>query len=295
VDEGDLATHPLLLAAGLVVAPAPPAVRACQAPKPVFLATGSQSPPWTPQVLPLQVVRIGQLAVTVAPGEFTIVAGQRVQDAVAAALGGLARHQILAGYANAYAGYVATEEEYDAQHYEGAATHFGRYTARAYAQELAKLAAALRDGAPTPSAVTPPWLGDRQLSVRPGIVLDAPPLGSRFGSVLRQPAAAYRRGAVVAVDFATGHPGNDLRNEGTYLEVQRRDGAAWRTVATDDDWSTVYRWERVGVAASTAHIAWAVPADAEPGTYRVVHHGDARNLLGRVSSFTGVSRTFTVS
>ena len=34
---------------------------------------------------------------------------------------------------------------YDTQNYEGAATHFGRYTQSAYAQELAKLAAAMRD------------------------------------------------------------------------------------------------------------------------------------------------------
>ncbi|GAA0794250.1 neutral/alkaline ceramidase [Spirilliplanes yamanashiensis] len=295
VDEGDLTTNPLLLAAGIVVNPATPAVRACHAPKQVFLATGLQNPPWTPQVMPLQVVRIGQLAVTVAPGEFTIVAGQKTQDAVAAALGGITRHQILAGYANAYAGYVTTAEEYDAQHYEGAATHFGRYTQAAYAQELAALAAALRTGAATPSAVQPPWLGDRQISVRPGIVFDAPPVGKAFGQVLTQPAASYRRGQTVTVAFATGHPGNNFRNEGTFLEVQRQVAGAWRTVATDDDWSTKYRWARNGLAASTATIEWAVPADAAPGTYRIVHHGDAKSLLGRVAPLTGTSRTFTVS
>ena len=123
--------------------PTPPSVRQCQAPKPVFLGTGTQNPPWTPQIMPLQVLRIGQLALTTAPGEFTVVAGQRVVDAVAAELGGTVRHHVLAGYANAYAGYVTTPEEYDAQHYEGAATHFGRYTQPAYAQELAALADAL--------------------------------------------------------------------------------------------------------------------------------------------------------
>ena len=294
VGEGDLSTNPLLLAAGIVVNPTPLSVRACQAPKQVFLGTGSQDPPWTPQVMPLQVLRIGQLAVTTAPGEFTVVAGQRVVDAVAAELGATARHHVLAGYANAYAGYVTTPEEYDAQHYEGAATHFGRWTGPAYAQELARVAAALRDGQPTPSAVRPPSLADRRLSIRPGVVLDTPPLGRSFGSVLTQPAATYRRGAAVRADFVTGHPNNNLRTEGTYLEVQRQTPDGWRTVATDSEWSTIFRWKREYLSVSTAQITWTVPADAEPGTYRIVHHGDAKGLTGRITTFTGVSRPFTV-
>ncbi|MEV6495236.1 neutral/alkaline non-lysosomal ceramidase N-terminal domain-containing protein, partial [Actinoplanes sp. NPDC051633] len=119
VEEGDLSTNPLLLFAGIVVNPTPLPVRQCQAPKQVFLGTGSQNPPWTPQVMPLQVLRIGQLAISTAPGEFTIVSGQRVIDAVRAQLP--VEHVMLTGYANAYAGYVATPEEYDAQNYEGAA------------------------------------------------------------------------------------------------------------------------------------------------------------------------------
>src|SRR4029453_18107870 len=179
-----------------------------------------------------QVLRIGQLALTTAPGEFTIVAGQRVRDAVAAQLGGIATHQILAGYANAYAGYVTTPEEYDLQHYEGAATHFGRYTQSAYAQELATIAAALRDGQPTPSAVQPPALPQNRISVRPGVVLDSPPLGKSFGSVPTQPAASYRPGETVRADFVTGHPNNNLRTEGTFIEVQRSVNGQWVTVAT---------------------------------------------------------------
>jgi neutral ceramidase len=295
VHEGDTTTNPLLLVAGIIVNPTPADVRACQAPKQVFLGTGSQNPPWTPQVMPLQVVRVGQLALTTAPGEFTIVAGQRVLDAVNAELGGVVSHQILAGYANAYAGYVATPEEYDAQHYEGAATHFGRYTLPAYEQELARLAAALRDGQPTPSMAQPLSLGDRQISVRPGIVLDSPPIGKAFGDVIAQPAASYRPGQTVRVDFVTGHPGNNLRDEGTFLEVQRLDAGQWHTVATDSDWSTIYRWKREYLAVSTAQITWQPPADTAAGTYRIVHHGDARSLFGTITAFTGASRPFAVT
>jgi neutral ceramidase len=295
VDEGDLSTNPLLLVAGIIVNPTPAEVRACQAPKDVFLGSGSQNPPWTPQVMPLQVLRIGQLAITTAPGEFTIVAGERVRAAVAAQLAGVTTHQILAGYANAYAGYVTTPEEYDLQHYEGAATHFGRYTQPAYAQELAKVAAALRDGQPTPSAVQPPALTRNRISVRPGVVLDSAPLGKSFGSVLTQPAASYPRGAAVRVDFVTGHPNNNVHSEGTYLEVQRQAGSGWQTVATDSQWQTLFRWKREYLGVSTAQITWTVPADAVAGTYRIVHHGDAKSLTGTIRPFTGTSRTFTVT
>ena len=294
VEEGDLSTNPLLLFAGIVVNPTPAWVRECQAPKQVFLGSGSQNPPWTPQVMPLQVLRIGQLAISTAPGEFTILSGQRVVDAVNAELGGTVRHHLLAGYANAYAGYVATPEEYDAQNYEGAATHFGRYTGPAYAQELAKIAAGLRTGQATPSAVQPPALPQNRISVRPGVVLDTPPLGRTFGSVLTQPAASYRRGETVRADFVTGHPNNNLRDEGTFIEVQRSVNGQWATVATDSEWSTIYRWKREYLSVSTAQISWTVPAGAAAGTYRIVHHGDAKVLGGRITSFTGATRGFSV-
>jgi len=295
VEEGDLSTNLLLLAAGIVVTPTPPSVRACQAPKQVFLGTGSQNPPWTPQIMPLQVLRIGQLAISTAPGEFTIVSGKRVRAAVDAQLGGVTTHQILAGYANAYAGYVATPEEYDTQNYEGAATHFGRYTQSAYAQELAKLAAALRDGQPTPSAVQPPSLASQRISVRPWPIADTPPIGKSFGSVLTQPDATYAPGADVHADFVTGYPDNNLRNEGTFVEVQRQTGSSWTTVSTDSDWQTIYRWKREYLTVSTAQITWTIPAGTPAGTYRIVHHGDAKSLLGSLTSFTGTTRTFTVS
>jgi neutral ceramidase len=295
VEEGDLSTNLLLLVAGIVVNPTPHDVRVCQDPKQVFLGTGSQNPPWTPQVMPLQMLRIGQLAMSTAPGEFTIVAGQRVQDAVKAQLGAGITHQILAGYANAYAGYVATPEEYDTQNYEGAATHFGRYTQSAYAQELAKLAAALRDGQPTPSAVQPPSLANQRISVRVWPLPDAPPLGQSFGSVITQPNASYAPGAGVQADFVTGYPDNNLRDEDTFVEVQKQTGSTWTTVSTDSDWQTIYRWKREYLGVSTAQITWTIPAGTPAGTYRIVHRGDAKSILGTVTGFTGVSRTFTVS
>lgn len=89
--------------------------------------------PWSPHVLPLQLAVVGPVAFAALPAEFTTQAGRRLRASIAEVLAerGVTRVQ-LTGYANAYAGYVTTPEEYDRQDYEGASTHFGRWTLGAY-------------------------------------------------------------------------------------------------------------------------------------------------------------------
>lgn len=99
----------------------------------------------------------------------------------------------------------------------------------------------------------------------------------------------------MTVSFVTGHPKNNLHRNGTFLEVQRQVGSQWQRVADDGDWETTYRWERTGLADSKATITWRIPAAAAPGTYRVVHHGDAKSVTGTITPFTGTSRAFSVS
>lgn len=298
-DEGDLAGNPFFTALGGIITPAPQWVRDCHGVKPVLLATGTQTPfPWSPEVLPVSIVRIGQLAIVAAPGEFTIMAGRRVRDTVKAALGDSVKHIVFAGYANAYAGYVTTPEEYDAQHYEGASTHFGKWTLGAYQQSYHELASALRQGTPAyPSAATRE-LSNNQMSFQTGVVLDNTPVFKSFGDVVRQANASYVRGQRVDVEFWTGHPKNNLRQNGTFLEVQRWDGAAWRTVADDGHWNTQYRWVRVDPVwgTSKAAISWDIPADAATGQYRIRHYGDYKNGWdGSIRALTGTSRTFQVN
>jgi neutral ceramidase len=100
--------------------------------------------PWTPQVLPVQLLRIGNVAIAAVPAEFTTVAGLRLRASVARALAPLGvTDVVLAGYANAYAGYVTTAEEYALQDYEGASTHFGVWTLAAYQTSFDALAVQL--------------------------------------------------------------------------------------------------------------------------------------------------------
>ena len=77
------------------------------------------------------------------------MAGRRLNNTVATKLQGSGiDHVVLAGYANEYTQYVATKEEYDQQHYEGASTLFGPYTLQAYQQEYGQLAQALSTSTP---------------------------------------------------------------------------------------------------------------------------------------------------
>jgi neutral ceramidase len=108
--------------------------------------------PLVPHVLPLHLMRIGSVVIGGVPSEFTATAGRRLKDQLRAAFGGSATHVAVSNYANGYAGYVATPEEYGAQHYEGASTLFGPHTLAAYLQTFDMLAEAVQGRIPKPSS-----------------------------------------------------------------------------------------------------------------------------------------------
>ena len=116
-------------------------------PKPIVLATGLTNSPITPNILPLQTISLGNLVLAAIPGEITTMAGRRLKETILNELEDSAIDCLaLATYANDYALYITTKEEYEKQHYEGAATLFGPYTLMAYQQEFKKLAQALKHG-----------------------------------------------------------------------------------------------------------------------------------------------------
>ncbi|MDQ0381852.1 neutral ceramidase [Amycolatopsis thermophila] len=288
--------NPFLDALAGMDAPIPQALADAQAPKVIAVPFGAMKPyPWAPEVLPLQILRLGQLYLVGGPAEYTIVAGLRIRRTIAAELGVPLENVIMQGYANAYSQYVTTPEEYDAQQYEGASTLFGRYTLPAYQQEFARLAAAMPSGTSVPHGPVPRDLSDDQLNFQPGVVVDSPPPLKRFGDVLTEARGGYRRGEQVRVEFVTGHPKNDLHRNGTFLEVQRLAEGTWVRHADDGDWATRYRWTRTFLAESTATVTWDIPASTPVGKYRIVHFGDAKGLDGTITPFTGTSRAFVVS
>lgn len=126
--------------------------------------------PWTPQVLPIQLLVLGPLALAGVPGELTTTAGRRLGATVRSELADLGvEHVVTASYANAYSGYVTTREEYRVQGYEGASTVFGQWTLAAYQTRFRALARALRDRAPQlgdPTGESPYRFTDKELALR---------------------------------------------------------------------------------------------------------------------------------
>ncbi|KAG9105678.1 hypothetical protein FRC07_009126 [Ceratobasidium sp. 392] len=293
---------------GVVTAPPSEEQKRCHYPKPIFLNTGYTKLPyaWQPDVVDIQMMRVGQLVILVVPGEFTTMAGRRIRESVRAKLIssgiiGNDAYVVLAGPANTYSHYVTTREEYGIQRYEGASTIYGPFTLEAYQNLYTGLVGYLADGATDspPTGPVPEDLTKKAISLQPGVVLDAAPIGKSFGSVLTNviTSAPYARGQQVSAVFQAANPRNNLRLEDTYLTVDRLTGNTWTTYRTDSHPSTKFSWTRTNVVLgySTVEVKWVIEPDAPAGTYRIVYQGDSKPLIGSISSFTGKSSNFTVS
>lgn len=268
-------------------------------PKPILFATSQGKPyPWSPEVLPVQILKIGQVKLLAVPAEFTTMSGRRLTEQVQSIFDDDNGVSIVAGTSNAYSDYVATREEYQLQHYEGASTIFGPWTLSAYIQEFSELATAMKNGDEVDSGPTPRDLRNDQMNLQTGVVLDNTPIGKHFGDVVRDAQGPYSCGDTVTVTFWGAHPKNDLKNGSTYLKVQRLDGDQWTTVASDWDWETKYIWKRIDSIWGTSQVTieWNIPQDTEPGTYRIVHEGNYKDGWNKkIYPYTGTSSEFIVN
>lgn len=291
------------LVGGLLKAPGPQQV-ACQQPKPVLLDVGEISTPyaWTPNIVDIQVLRVGQLVIIVSPSEATTMAGRRWKAAIAKEAATFLDEDpivVLGGPANSYSHYCATPEEYDIQRYEGASTLFGRNELNAYINLTVSNLHYLQPGSTdTPSqGVLPPDNRQNMISFITDVVQDNPPLGKSFGNVLVQPNLTYNIGDVVNVTFQGANPRNNLRQEQTFAAIEQQgSGGNWTQVRDDSDWFLVYTWRRTNfiLGQSEVDITWETYGNAQPGTYRVKYYGDSKALFGGVSSFVGTSNSFTL-
>ncbi|CAJ1081332.1 neutral ceramidase [Xyrichtys novacula] len=121
----------------------------CHHPKPILFSTGEMNwpLPWHPQIVDVQIITIGSVAVVAVPGEMTTMSGRRLREAVRQELqseGGFSDVEVvIAGLSNIYTHYITTFEEYQVQRYEGASTIYGPHTLSAYLQKYRGLAKAI--------------------------------------------------------------------------------------------------------------------------------------------------------
>lgn len=89
--------------------------------------------PWLPRTVPIQLLRLGQFSILGLPGEPTTMSGKRIRETIEKSLNHKGPSEVIInGYANSYAGYITTPEEYTQQEYEGSYTLFGQWTLGAY-------------------------------------------------------------------------------------------------------------------------------------------------------------------
>ncbi|XP_072037603.1 putative neutral ceramidase C [Amphiura filiformis] len=281
----------------------------CQAPKPVLLPTGEMFTPWTwaPAVVQTQILRIGQLAINLVPGEFTTMAGRRLRDSVRDVFrqnGVMNVVPVLTGLANVYTDYVTTFEEYQIQRYEGASTVFGQYTLQAYQQQYAMLAEFLVDNtSPDPGPPSENYLDEQQSFLEPPSV-DAVPKGVSIGDVYIDTDRRYRQGGVASATFWAGSPRHDAKAmiDSTFVSVEELhhtgDTHLWIEVFNDADWSTRFYWEKKVVTEdstqSLATIRFEIPSDMPLGTYRIRHQGFYKTKDGNLQHYEGFSSSFEV-
>ncbi|MFL5911180.1 MAG: neutral/alkaline non-lysosomal ceramidase N-terminal domain-containing protein, partial [Gaiellaceae bacterium] len=235
-----------------------------------------------PKAVPLMTLRIGDRMIASIPGEMTEDMGRRVRAAVTdAARGSGVTATVISGLANEYADYFTTPEEYDAQHYEGAATVYGRASSVALEQVLVQLAGAMAGGKPAPAAYP--------FDPENGVNADAQPFssGAASGSPQAQPPASAPRLSHPSFAWHGGERGYDRPVGSPFVLVQRlvtvrvatrpkkgkrhrrvkrRTVRRWQTVDSDLGLNILWTVDKDGLYRAE----WEVPLDAPTGSYRFV-------------------------
>lgn len=280
----------------------------CHHSKPILLDVGEIENPylWTPNIVDVQLLRVGQLIIIVSPGEATTMAGRRWKDAIhtsakAASLTTLDEPiVVLGGPANSYTHYIATEEEYGIQRYEGASTLYGPHTLNAHINITTSYLHYLHTDSirSPPHGPKPPIYINESLSFITGVAFDRPPFFKSFGDVISDTVSVYHPGTSAKATFVGANPRNDIRLEDTYAAVEKLDeNRKWIRVRDDEDWSLIFKWRRTNsvLATSEVDIVWEIEEDAERGRYRIRYFGASKTpVSGAIVQFEASSGIFDV-
>ena len=329
-------TNPFWAAVGDLLHDANDTQRECQGAKQILLDVGETSTPyvWTPNIIDVQLFRVGQFFIIVSPGEATTMSGRRWREAVqtsAAAIfpdlneTGSEPVVVLGAPANSYTHYIATPEEYSVQRYEGASTLYGPYTLNAHVNlsltYLPYLNTSTTKLPPLTGGPSPPDNVNRSLTFITPVVVDKPGFFKSFGDVLTEPDVSYSAGDTISATFVGANPRNNFRLGGSFAAVEQLNSASniWEQVRDDDDWSLLYEWKRTNTVTGTSQVtiswetrwetgSWQPTSndDAKPhgglfsrnigltGTYRIRYYGDSKALNGDITPFEGLTKAFGI-
>ena len=298
--------------AGTLLTEPSAAQRKCQSPKPIFLnvGEGNVAAAWVPTVIPCQILKIGQLVIAGAPGEFTTMSGRRLETVLRRNFPNA--EIVIAGIANTYSGYVTTRSEYSKQRYEAASTLYGENTLGRYLQEFDTLSKSLINNTSINQGKSPVTNCNKQLVKVPGVVYDNVPLGWKFGQPIMSgdivvgakhdidvnTKSNYPTGSTVQQSFWAAHPKNLIANGINKVDsifyIEKYSGGKWETFRDDNDWDTNVVWKRYGTDASIMTVKWAIGNDVAAGCYRIKIQGVSKAPNQKLYNFYGFSDMFHV-
>ena len=192
--------------------------------------------------------------------------GLRIREAVKAAAGGAYEDVVLSGLTNGYSSYTATPEEYDACHYEGSFTLFGRRQGPLYRDAAVAVAKALLEGAEYAGDPEPAYRVDSSGSYpEPEPTPDA-------GTAVTQPEKSVVRYGRASFSWNGGHPAIDAPPGRHLVTTQRLGRKRWKRVTTDDGFYDILEREpETDVWTTTFQTTECMRA----GTYRFLIRGRA--------------------
>jgi neutral ceramidase len=210
----------------------------CQSPKKRlhWLMRLGLGPLELPKAMQLMVVRVGDLLLAAVPAEPTTEAAFRMRESVLGAArmtppaSPVVSDAAVISLANGYVQYIATSEEYAAQHYEGGSTLYGQGTLEVVSDELRRLTRELAAG------------GDAAVytvDVHPGRSRDIFPESDRAPSEPRSggprvDTAECSRDTVVVGWYEPGST-VQLPSDGPLIRLSRTGTAGQRVEVWDDD------------------------------------------------------------
>ena len=237
-----------------------------------MFALGGPGDSLVPGTQPVSLMRIGPLAITALPSEVTRQMGLRIREAVKAASGGAYEDVVLSGLTNGYSSYTSTPEEYDACHYEGSFTLFGRRQGPLYREALVAVSEALLGGTE--------YEGDPEPAYRVaggGEPTETNPTPDA-GTPVAQPEGRVTRYGRATFSWNGGHPAIDAPRAHRLVTTQRMNRRGrWRRVASDDGFHDILEREpETDVWTTTFQTTECM----RTGTYRFLVRGRADTGTG---------------
>eukprot|EP00924_Labyrinthula_sp_SR-Ha-C_P003199 maker-scaffold_15-snap-gene-2.20-mRNA-1 protein AED:0.01 eAED:0.01 QI:141/1/1/1/1/1/5/46/779 len=274
----------------------------CHGEKLPAMWSGFGDHPLVPHVIPVQLLQIGDLYLPAIPFEVTSMSGERIRKALLSSINTEGSIVEIISLSNAYGVYLATEEEYEMQHYEGASTHYGPKQLDATIDVVVKLEQAMKAQCTrsTDFGCTQVETGlTHEFSTLLHHKLSKVQSGDSWLFKNLKELFRIKNGKYIGLEHAKEKsyissfyceaPGNTQRNVTSFcdVEVKQRNGNI-ETLLTEEDWYIRYFYREKFPLFGTCSCEWIPQTEYEDlkgQQFRFRIHG---------TDYSGASEWFTV-